>query len=237
MDRLFSGMTPSGTIHLGNYLGALATWLDLQNRFDAFFCITDLHALTTHWLPQRLRQATLDVARTYLAAGLDPGRCTIFVQSHAPSHLELYWVLAALATVPQLERMTQYKEKGRERRAERPSAALLNYPVLMAADILLYQAAAVPVGEDQKQHLELARQLAGRFNAAFGRTFTVPEAVIPTRGARVMALDDPLKKMSKSGDAASLIAVIAGLYLITPGERGEGSIGDVEAEGKGLPIQ
>jgi tryptophanyl-tRNA synthetase len=186
-------------------MGALRTWLDLQYRYESFFCIADLHAITTPWRPHELRKTTLDVARTYLAAGLDPRVCTIFLQSHVSHHAELCWVLAALAKTPQLERMTQYKEKARDK--GKASLTLLSYPVLMASDILLYRARFVPVGEDQRQHLELARSLATRFNRRFGDTLIVPEALVPQEGARIMSLDDPARKMSKTAPPHTYIAL------------------------------
>lgn len=197
MERVFSAVAPTGTIHIGNYLGAVRNWVDLQYGYECFFCVADLHAITAPWEPLALAGKSLDVARVFLAAGLDPGRCTLFVQSHVSFHTELCWMLSALAKVPSLERMTQYKEKGRARK-EKQSLALLSYPVLMAADIMLYKAGLVPVGEDQTQHLELVRSLSTRFNDTFGELFPVPEALVVREGARIMGLDDPGKKMSKT---------------------------------------
>jgi tryptophanyl-tRNA synthetase len=197
MERVFSAVAPTGTIHIGNYLGAVKNWVDLQYKYECFFCVADLHAITAPWEPTTLAGKSLEVARVFLAAGLDPGRCALFVQSHVPFHSELCWVLSALAKVPNLERMTQYKEKGRAHK-EKQSLALLSYPVLMAADILLYKAGFVPVGEDQTQHLELVRLLSTRFNDTFGEFFPVPEALVVPEGARIMGLDDPGKKMSKT---------------------------------------
>ena len=197
MKRVFSGIAPTGTIHIGNYLGALRQWLDLQRHYECFFCIADLHAITALWQPSELSRTSIEVASAFLASGLDPERCTIFLQSEVPFHAELCWVLSALAKVPLLERMTQYKEKARVHK-EKQSLALLAYPVLMAADILLYRARLVPVGEDQIQHLELVRMLATRFNTAFGEVFPVPEPLLIETGSRIMGLDDPLKKMSKT---------------------------------------
>ncbi len=194
MVRVLSGVQPSGDFHLGNYLGALRQWVAHQHDHDAFYCIVDLHALTLDIDPATLRARTEDAARHLLAAGLDPD--TLFVQSHVPEHPRLAWLLECTATMGELHRMTQFKDKGRGQESVR--VGLFTYPVLMAADILLYDAARVPVGDDQRQHLELAREVAVRFNHRYGPTFTVPEAAIPTVGARVMDLQHPERKMSKS---------------------------------------
>ena len=196
MKRVLSGIAPSGDFTLGNYLGALRHWVTFQDDHDAFYCVVDLHALTVQIDPAVLRRNTLDAALNLLSVGLDPLRCTIFVQSHVPEHTRLTWLLECTATVGELRRMTQFKEKGRGQETVR--ASLFTYPVLMAADILLYDAAFVPVGDDQRQHLELARELAVRFNGRYGETFTVPEAAIPGAAARVMDLQHPERKMSKS---------------------------------------
>ncbi len=196
MSRVLSGIAPSGDFTLGNYLGALRHWVTFQDDHDAFYCVVDLHALTEPIDPEVLRRNSLDAALNLLAAGLDPARCTIFVQSHVPEHPRLTWLLECSATMGELSRMTQYKEKST--RHETVRAGLFTYPVLMAADILLYHADAVPVGDDQRQHLELARELALRFNNRYGDTFTVPEAAIPGVAARVMDLQHPERKMSKS---------------------------------------
>jgi tryptophanyl-tRNA synthetase len=196
MKRVLSGIAPSGDFTLGNYLGALRHWVTFQDDHDAFYCVVDLHALTVQIDPAVLRRNTLDAALNLLSVGLDPQRCTIFVQSHVPEHTRLTWLLECTATVGELRRMTQFKEKGRGQETVR--ASLFTYPVLMAADILLYDAASVPVGDDQRQHLELARELAIRFNGRYGETFTVPEAAIPGAAARVMDLQHPERKMSKS---------------------------------------
>ena len=196
MKRVLSGIAPSGDFTLGNYLGALRHWVTFQDDHDAFYCVVDLHALTVPIDPAVLRRNTLDAALNLLSVGLDPQRCTIFVQSHVPEHTRLTWLLECTATVGELRRMTQFKEKGRGQETVR--ASLFTYPVLMAADILLYDAAFVPVGDDQRQHLELARELAVRFNGRYGETFTVPEAAIPGAAARVMDLQHPERKMSKS---------------------------------------
>ena len=196
MSRVLSGLQPSGDLHLGNYLGAVRNWVADQDVHDAFYCIVDLHALTLDIDPAELRSRTYETALDLLAAGLDPERCTLFVQSHVTEHAQLAWLLECTATMGELERMTQFKEKSAGRDSVR--VGLLTYPVLQAADILLYDAERVPVGDDQRQHLELTRDLAQRFNHRYGETFVVPEAAIPTVGARVMDLQHPENKMSKS---------------------------------------
>ena len=196
MNRVLSGIAPSGNFTLGNYLGALRHWVSFQDGHDAFYCIVDLHTLTTDIDPVELRANTLDAALNLLSVGLDPDRCTLFVQSHVPEHTRLTWLLECTATVGELRRMTQFKDKGKGQEAVR--AGLFTYPCLMAADILLYDADAVPVGDDQRQHLELTREVAVRFNNRYGETFVVPEAAIPGTGARVMDLQHPERKMSKS---------------------------------------
>jgi len=196
MPRVFSGVQPSGALHLGNYLGAFRQWVTAQDDNDAIFCVVDLHALTLDIDPDALRSQTLDTACGLLAVGLDPSRCTLFVQSHVTEHTSLAWLLECTATYGELRRMTQFKEKAAGQESVR--AGLLTYPVLMAADILLYDTDSVPVGDDQRQHLELARDLAIRFNNRYGETFVVPKAAIPPVGARVMDLQAPTKKMSKS---------------------------------------
>lgn len=197
--RIFSGAQPTGELHIGNYLGALKNWVALQNEYESFFCIVDMHALTLPQDPKVLKQKTLDLARIYLAAGIDPEVSTIFIQSHVSAHAELTWILNCISRMGELERMTQFKDKSKGK-GENVSVGLFDYPVLMAADILLYQTDLVPVGHDQKQHLELSRDLAERFNRDFGETFKVPEPFIPPVGARIMSLADPLKKMSKSDE-------------------------------------
>ena len=194
--RVFSGVQPSGTLHIGNYLGAVRRWVVEQDNQQSFFCVVDLHAITVPQDPERLRQATREVTAIYLAAGLDPQKSTLFVQSHVSAHAEACWILNCVTPVGWLERMTQYKTKAAQ--AESVSTGLLDYPVLQAADILLYDADEVPVGEDQKQHVELARDIAQRFNYLYGETFVVPRPVIPQLGARIRALNDPERKMSKS---------------------------------------
>jgi tryptophanyl-tRNA synthetase len=197
--RIFSGAQPTGNVHLGNYLGALRNWVALQHEYESFFCIVNLHAITLPQNPALLAEKTRDLARIYLAVGIDPQVSTVFVQSHVKEHAELTWVLNCVARMSELERMTQYKDKARKQQ-ENISVGLFDYPVLMASDILLYQTDLVPVGDDQRQHLELTRDLAIRFNRDYGETFKVPDAYIPKVGARIMSLSDPTKKMSKSDD-------------------------------------
>lgn len=197
--RIFSGAQPTGNLHIGNYLGALKNWVALQNEYESFFCIVNLHALTLPQNPEVLRQKTLELARIYLASGINPETSTIFIQSDVSQHTELAWILSCIARMGELERMTQFKEKGKGN-TERAGVGLFNYPILMASDILLYRTNLVPVGQDQKQHLELSRDLAERFNRDFGETFTVPEPFIPPVGAKIQSLADPSKKMSKSDE-------------------------------------
>lgn len=199
--RIFSGAQPTGQIHLGNYLGALRNWVQLQHEYESFFCIVDLHAITLPQNPKELAAKTRDLFRLYLAAGIDSRVSTVFVQSDVAEHAELSWILSCSTRLSELERMTQFKEKGRTQERENVGVGLLTYPVLMAADILLYQTDLVPVGEDQKQHLELTRDLAIRFNRDFGQVFRVPEVFIPKIGARIMSLEDPTKKMAKSDES------------------------------------
>jgi tryptophanyl-tRNA synthetase len=196
MARVLSGIQPSGDLHLGNYLGAIRNWVDDQGNHDAFYCVVDLHALTLDIDPALLRARTHDTALDLLAAGLDPDRCTLFVQSHVVQHTQMAWLLECVATMGELRRMTQFKDKGEGKESVR--VGLFTYPVLMAADIVLYDATRVPVGDDQRQHLELAREVAIRFNHRFGDVLVVPEAAIPAAGARVMDLQHPERKMSKS---------------------------------------
>ncbi|MGH9948695.1 MAG: tryptophan--tRNA ligase [Pyrinomonadaceae bacterium] len=197
--KIFSGAQPTGQLHIGNYLGALKNWVALQDEYEAFYCIVNLHAITLPQDPKTLRQKTLDLARIYLAAGVDPEKSTIFIQSDVPEHAELTWVLSCIARMGELERMTQFKDKGKGNR-ERAGVGLFTYPILMASDILLYQTDLVPVGQDQKQHLELCRDLATRFNRDFGETFKLPEPYIPPVGASIKSLQDPTAKMSKSDE-------------------------------------
>ena len=196
--RVFSGIQPTGKLHIGNYLGTISVWAEHQDNFDSLFCVVDMHAITlpeaVH--PATLREKTLETAGLYLACGIDPDKSTIFVQSHVPQHAELAWILTCITPLGWLQRMTQFKDKAKG--AESVGAGLLNYPALMASDILLYDTDLVPVGEDQKQHIELARDIAIRFTSLYGFPLRVPEPMIRTSGARIMALDDPEMKMSKS---------------------------------------
>src|SRR5690242_8773556 len=205
--RVLSGIQPTGSPHIGNYLGALKNWAKIQYDYDSIYCIVDLHAITIYQDPKELRSKILELAGMLLALGIDPDHSSLVVQSSVPQHAELAWMLTCVTPVGWLERMTQYKSKSEDQ--ESVGDGLLQYPVLMAADILLYQAAIVPVGEDQTQHLELARDIAQRFNSLYGETFTMPQTHLPTVGARIMGLDDPEKKMSKSiaaaGHAISLL--------------------------------
>jgi tryptophanyl-tRNA synthetase len=194
-------MQPTGNLHIGNYLGALKNWVRIQDDYECIFCIVDLHAVTLFQDPAELRAKISETAALYLAAGIDPKTCSIMVQSAVPAHAELAWMLTCVTPIGWLERMTQYKAKAAKQ--ESVGDGLLQYPVLMAADILLYQAGIVPVGEDQAQHLELTRDIAQRFNSLYGDTFVVPGTSLPTVGARVMGLDDPTQKMSKSATAAN----------------------------------
>ena len=195
-QRVLSGVQPTGNPHIGTYLGVLKQFVQLQENHEAFYCVVDEHAITVPQDPKELHESTLKIAMLYLAVGLDPKKSTIFVQSHISAHAELGWILNTITPLGELERMTQFKEK-KDMRSE-VYAGLLNYPTLMAADILLYQTNIVPVGDDQQQHIELTRSLAKRFNNRFGETFTIPKGFIPKETARIMGLDDPMKKMSKS---------------------------------------
>ncbi len=210
--RVLSGVQPSGNLHIGNYLGALANWVRIQHDYESIFCIVDLHAITVYQKPDELRAKIRELAGLFLAAGIDPKASKIVVQSSVPAHSELAWMLTCVTPMGWLERMTQFKAKAAAQ--ESIGDGLFQYPVLMAADILLYQAAIVPVGEDQMQHLELARDIAQRFNSLYGDTFTVPATKLPAVGARIMGLDDPTAKMSKSA-AGSGHAV----GLLDPPER------------------
>jgi tryptophanyl-tRNA synthetase len=201
--RVFSGIQPSGSPTLGNYLGAIRNWAAGQDRFDNIFCVVDLHALTLPQNPKELRQNTWETAAMLLSAGIDPDRSLLFVQSHVPEHTALAWLLNTVTPMGWLNRMTQFKTKAGSER-ESVGAGLFNYPVLMAADILAYDAHLVPVGDDQKQHVELTRDIAERFNSLFGDTLTVPQPLIPEVGARIMSLDDPSKKMSKSEPSGAI---------------------------------
>ena len=196
---IFSGIQPSGNLTLGNYLGALKNWVALQDQYDCYYCVVDLHAITVRQEPKDLRARTLEVLAIYIAAGIDPEKNTIFIQSHVPAHSEAAWLLNCSTYMGELSRMTQFKDKS-QRVGDSVSAGLFTYPVLMAADILLYNTDLVPVGKDQMQHLEITRDIAQRFNSAYSPTFTIPEAYIPKAGAKIMDLQDPSKKMSKSAD-------------------------------------
>ena len=199
MKRIFSGAQPTGNVHLGNYLGALRNWVALQREYESFFCIVNLHAITVPQDPKVLAAKTRELAHIYLAVGIDPEVSTVFVQSDVAAHAELAWLLNCVTRMSELERMTQFKDKARKQE-ESLSVGYFDYPVLMAADILLYQTDLVPVGEDQKQHLELTRDIAIRFNRDYGETFRIPDPFIPKVGARIMSLADPAKKMSKSDE-------------------------------------
>lgn len=195
--RIFSGVQPSGDLTLGNYIGAIKNWVNLQDDYECLYCIVDMHAITVRQTPADLRRRTLEVLMQYLAAGIDPEKSIVFIQSHASTHAELSWVLSCNTQMGELSRMTQFKEKSRTHE-DNINAGLFTYPVLMAADILAYQADLVPVGHDQLQHIELARDIANRFNHFYGDTLTVPEAYIPKVGKRIMSLQTPENKMSKS---------------------------------------
>ena len=195
--RIFSGIQPSGDLTLGSYMGAIRNWVALQDEYDCLYCIVDMHAITVRQVPADLRRRSLEQLAQYIACGLDPEKNIMFIQSHVPQHAELAWVLGCYTQFGELSRMTQFKQKSQQH-ADNITAGLFTYPVLMAADILLYQADLVPVGEDQKQHVELCRDIATRFNYSFSDTFTLPEPFIPKMGARIMSLCNPENKMSKS---------------------------------------
>ena len=195
--RIFSGIKPTGELHLGSYLGAIKNWVSLQDEYDCVYCIVDMHAITVRQDPAILRKRTLNLLAQYIACGLDPNKNIMFIQSHVPAHAEFAWVLNCFTMVGELNRMTQFKDKSSKNKSN-INAGLFDYPVLMASDILLYKADLVPVGDDQKQHVELCRDIAGRFNGVYGDVLTVPEPFIPKVGARIMSLSDPESKMSKS---------------------------------------
>jgi tryptophanyl-tRNA synthetase len=197
--RIFSGIQPSGSLTLGNYIGAIKNWVKLQKEYESYYCIVDMHAITVDKEPKDLRKNTLEVLANYLAAGLDPDENTLFIQSHVSEHAELAWVLNCFTYFGELSRMTQFKDKS-QKNSSNINAGLFDYPVLMASDILLYQTDLVPVGEDQRQHLELSRDIAQRFNNRYSPTFKVPEPFIPKVGAKIMSLQEPESKMSKSDD-------------------------------------
>jgi len=197
--RIFSGIRPTGELHIGNYLGAIRQWLLLQEKADCVFCIVDLHAITTPYQSKELKKNIFELATAYLASGLNPEKCIFFVQSQVEAHAELAWLLGTITPIGELQRMTQYKEKIKKYPKD-VNAGLLNYPILMAADILLYQTDLVPVGKDQQQHVELARTIARKFNQKFGQTFKEPKVLLPKTGAKIMSLQNPKKKMSKTDD-------------------------------------
>ncbi len=203
-ERVLSGIQPTHeSFHLGNYLGAIKQWVDLQNSNDAFYCVVDLHALTVETKPEDFRRRTLSSVAQLIALGLNPEKCTLFIQSHVPAHNQLAWVLECLTGFGEASRMTQFKDKSQKAGSDRTVVGLFTYPILQAADILLYQANKVPVGEDQRQHIELTRDLGQRFNSKFGETFTIPEGYILKAGAKINDLQDPTAKMSKSSSSAS----------------------------------
>jgi tryptophanyl-tRNA synthetase len=204
--KIFSGIRPTGDIHIGNYIGSLKQWVEIQEKDDCIFCVVDWHAITTPYESKNLQNNIFDLAATYLAAGINPDKCTYFVQSQVKEHAELAWLLGTTIPVGELQRMTQFKDKSIKHK-ESVNAGLLNYPILMAADILLYNAQVVPIGKDQKQHLELARDTAERFNNKYGKTFVIPDPMIPTQGATIMSLSDPEKKMSKSDNGKGSISL------------------------------
>lgn len=196
--RIFSGIQPSGNLHIGNYLGAIKNWVNLQDEFDSIFCVVDMHAITVPQDPEELKKKTVEVAKAYIASGIDPKKSSIFIQSHIQEHAELTWILNTVARMSELDKMTQFKDKSQKSSRESAGVGLYDYPVLMAADIILYDTQVVPVGQDQLQHIELTRTLARRFNNKFGDTFIIPDYFIKEEGKMIMGLDDPTKKMSKS---------------------------------------
>ncbi|MEX2054949.1 MAG: tryptophan--tRNA ligase [Candidatus Andersenbacteria bacterium] len=204
--RIFSGVQPSGVLHLGNYLGALKQWVALQEQNETFYCIVDEHAITVPYDPKQLQDRILDTTALYIAAGIDPERSIVFVQSHVPQHTELAWLLSTITPYGDLTRMTQFKDKSKKQSAG-TTVGLFSYPMLMAADILLYQTQVVPVGDDQTQHIELTREVATRFNGRFGDHLTIPQAYVNPLVARIMSLSDPTKKMSKSDEPKTYIAL------------------------------
>ncbi len=202
--RIFSGIRPTGELHIGNYLGAIKQWINLQNENECIFCIVDLHAITTPYQTKELQKNVINQAIDYLALGLNPEKCIFLIQSHVKEHSELAWILGTITPIGELQRMTQYKEKSKKHK-KYINAGLLNYPILMAADILLYQTEVVPVGEDQKQHVELARTIAKKFNNTFGETFKIPEVKLNENGAKIMSLSNPKSKMSKTDEGQGCI--------------------------------
>lgn len=204
--RIFSGIRPTGELHIGNYLGAIKQWIELQEKNECVFCIVDLHGITTPYNPEKLQKNILELAIAYLAVGLNPEKSIFFIQSQVKEHTELAWLLGTITPLGELQRMTQFKEKTK-RHPEYVNAGLLNYPILMAADILLYRTDLVPVGKDQQQHVELTRTIARKFNQKFGQTFQEPEAFLPKIGAKIMSLQNPKKKMSKTDDPRGCIGL------------------------------
>jgi len=204
--RIFSGIRPTGGLHIGNYLGAIKQWIELQEKNECIFCIVDLHAITTPYDPKELQKNILEATAIYLAAGINPDKSVMFVQSEVKEHAELAWLLGTITPMGELSRMTQFKEKSKQH-TDYINAGLFNYPVLMAADILLYKGQAVPVGKDQEQHVELTRTIAKKFNQKFGKVFDEPETILPKTGAKIMSLTNPKKKMSKSDDPKSCISL------------------------------
>lgn len=202
--RVFSGIRPTGELHIGNYLGAIRQWIELQEKAECVFCIVDLHAITTPYKSEELQKNILELVVSYLAVGLDPEKCIFFVQSQVKEHAELAWLLGTITPLGELQRMTQFKEKSKKH-PEYINAGLFNYPILMAADILLYRADFVPVGKDQKQHVELTREISRRFNKKFGKVFNKPKALLPKVGEKIMSLQDPKKKMSKTDSVQGCI--------------------------------
>jgi tryptophanyl-tRNA synthetase len=227
--NVLSGMQPSaGSLHLGNYLGALINWVEMQDDYNAFYCVVDLHAITVAQDPAELRRNTRVTAAQYLAAGIDENKSALFVQSHVPAHAQLAWVLMTMTGFGEAGRMTQFKDKTQKGGTDVASVGLFTYPVLMAADILLYQANKVPVGEDQRQHLELTRDLATRFNSRFGETFAIPEGVIFKETAKIFDLQNPTAKMSKSGDPKGLVNIMDESSVIL--KKIKSAVTDTDAE-------
>lgn len=204
--RIFSGIRPTGELHIGNYLGAIKQWIELQDKNECIFCIVDLHAITTPYKKENFQERVFELAINYLALGLNPEKCILFIQSQVEEHTELTWLLSTITPLGELQRMTQFKEKS-EKHPDYVNAGLLNYPILMAADILLYKTELVPVGKDQEQHVELTRTIARKFNQKFGLTFTEPKTLLPKEGSKIMSLQDPLKKMSKTDNPLGCIEI------------------------------
>jgi len=226
--KIFSGIRPTGELHIGNYLGAIKQWIELQEKNECLFCIVDLHAITTPYQSEELQKRISETAAVYLASGLKPEKSILFIQSQVKEHAELAWLLGTITSLADLKLMTQFKEKSKKHK-EYVNAGLLNYPLLMAADILLYQTDLVPVGKDQQQHVELTREIARKFNKMFGKVFKEPEALLPKLGAKIMSLQNPTKKMSKSDDPKSCI----GLFD-TPEEIKKKIMAAVTDRGKGI---